>query len=91
MSAYSDWQCGAITEEQYRDTCNDEAARDEWYETHKEYIFAPYDKGLCDSCIHMRDVDGKEKCSMIPKFCEDRFGCSLWAARINYDDNERDI
>ena len=32
MSAYSDWQCGAITEDQYRDSCNDEAARDEWYE-----------------------------------------------------------
>lgn len=29
MSAWSDWQCGAITEEEYRSYCRDEALRDE--------------------------------------------------------------
>lgn len=32
MSAYSDWKCGAISEEEYNDYCRWEDARDRAYE-----------------------------------------------------------
>ena len=32
MSAYSDWKCGAITEEEYNDYCRWEDNRDRAYE-----------------------------------------------------------
>lgn len=32
MSAYSDWKCGAITEEEYNQACAWEDARDRYYE-----------------------------------------------------------
>lgn len=32
MSAYSDWKCGAITEEEYKSYCNWEDLKDRAYE-----------------------------------------------------------
>lgn len=32
MSAYSDWKCGALTDEEYTSACNREAAMDRAYE-----------------------------------------------------------
>lgn len=32
MSAYSDWKCGALSDDEYRDYCNWEARRDKYYE-----------------------------------------------------------
>ena len=32
MSAYSDWKCGALSDDQYRDYCNWEARMDKYLE-----------------------------------------------------------
>lgn len=32
MSSYSDWKCGALTDDEYRDMANWEARRDAYYE-----------------------------------------------------------
>ena len=32
MSAYSDWKCGALSDQEYTDYCNWEARRDKYYE-----------------------------------------------------------
>lgn len=36
MSAYSDWKCGAITEEEYKSYCEWEARKDGYYEEREE-------------------------------------------------------
>lgn len=40
MSAYSDWKCGALSDEDYTAYCNREAAMDKAY----EYYEGPYDE-----------------------------------------------
>ena len=35
MSAYSDWKCGAITDEQYQFLAKRENRRDEWEREHE--------------------------------------------------------
>ena len=32
MSAYSDWKCGALSDNEYKDYCNWEARRDKYLE-----------------------------------------------------------
>jgi hypothetical protein len=32
MSAYSDWKCGALSDDEYTFECNREAAMDKYYE-----------------------------------------------------------
>ena len=44
MSAYSDWKCGALTDEEYNSYCAWEEARDRYYEEREMYDTA-YDDG----------------------------------------------
>ena len=38
MSAYSDWKCGALSDEDYTAYCNREAAIDKAYEEREEQV-----------------------------------------------------
>ena len=47
MSAYSDWKCGALSDDEYRDQCNWEAREDDYL----------YNKMLDEADIDYEDED----------------------------------
>lgn len=56
MSAYSDWKCGAISDDEYRMYCTKEARRDEYLTQLQERD--------CINCIHYVEEDGIAGCEL---------------------------
>ena len=48
MSAYSDWKCGALSEQEYNDYCNWEADRDRYFEEKELYEEESEDEDYVD-------------------------------------------
>lgn len=54
MSVYSDWKCGAISDDDYRMNCAEEARMDEYLTRLEERD--------CEKCIHHVTKNGETGC-----------------------------
>ena len=58
MSAYSDWKCGALSDEDYTAYCNREAAMDRAMEEREEIS----ESRCCENCKHHAKMLTEEPC-----------------------------
>ena len=71
MSSYSDWKCGALSDDEYRDECNHEARQDRFLEDkmYNETVSRCEGFDSCRECIEngcgCDDPDDQEEISKI--------------------------
>lgn len=68
MSYYSEWKCGAITDQEYSEACRREAAEDAYY---LDRLTPEENDGDCDTCQHQGPDGGCTLCGCDYKRAED--------------------